>query len=77
MIKWFVKIVESLNLEERIRHMENMMEENMKNIANLIQNSRVNIPTGDDVFQSTQEKPCMDKFQEELILVMEVTTDGP
>ena len=50
-------------------HMDKMMEENMKNIANLIQNSRKNLRTCDDVFQGTQEdknsvhveKPSMNK----------------
>ena len=69
MIKGSMKTIVLLNLEERMGHMEKMMEENMKIIANLIQNSRENLPTGDDMFQGTQEdkvsvhveKPSMDK----------------
>ena len=50
-----MKKVDLINLEERMGHMDKMMEENMKNIANLIQNLRENIPTCDDVFQGTWE----------------------
>ena len=48
-------MVDLVNLEERIGHMEKKMEENMARIVKLIQNPKENISEGDDVAHGTRE----------------------